>query len=112
MRVIGFSKVAVNNNIIMLKTQIKESEIDFWKYNSDRDYMELVHEMRTYPPQLIVVVRMDPSLHSYKLPIKFEGCEENLDTELMFPLDNPVLTPLMCKSHTTDGIIFLWDIRL
>ena len=84
--------------------QIKASEIDFWKYNHDRDYMELVHEMQTYPPRVTVAVRMDPSSHSYKLPIKFEGCvNENLDTELMFPLENPVLTPLICKLHTIDG---------
>lgn len=86
-----------------MTTQIRESEIDFWKHNQDRDYIEFIHEMQTYPPQLVVVLRMDPSLHSYKLPIKFEGCEENLDTELMFPLENPVLTPLMCKLQATDG---------
>ena len=85
--------------------QIKASEIDFWKYNHDRDYMELVHEMQMYPPRVTVEVRMDPSRHSYTLPIKFEGCmNENLGTELMFPLNNPVLTPLICKSHTIDGI--------
>ena len=60
--------------------------------------MEFIHEMKMYPPRVAVAVRMDPSLHSYKLPIKFEGCmNENLDTELVFPLQSPVLTPLICK---------------
>jgi hypothetical protein len=80
--------------------------------------MELAREMRTYPPLISVSVRMEPSLHSYKLPIKFEGCmNENLDTELMFPLENPVLdlTFLMCKLCRLMGkicfqctILFQW----
>ena len=54
--------------------------------------MKLKLEMKMYPPRVKLTVKMGPSPNNFKLPIKFEGClDEDLDTELIFPLDSPLI---------------------
>ena len=54
--------------------------------------MKLKLKMKMYPPRVKLTVKMGPSLLDFKLPIKFEGClDEDLDTELIFPLDSPLI---------------------
>jgi hypothetical protein len=54
--------------------------------------MKLKVKMKMYPPRVKLTVKVDPSLPNFKCLIKIEGCldEEDLDTELIFPLESPL----------------------
>ena len=62
--------------------------------------------MKMYPPRVKLTIKVDPSRKNFKLPIKFEGClDEDLDTELIFPLESPLDHNILCKFviHCTTG---------
>ena len=61
------------------------SDIDFWKDKYNDTSMHLKHDLKIYPPRVIMTVTMKTS--TFVLPVKFEGSTKNvLDMELTFPL--------------------------
>ena len=66
-------------------------DIDFWK----RDFSDMKqrHERKMYPPRVKMTVSMRNPKLTHTLPIKFEGCEDNLqlNVDLTIPLGKLVM---------------------
>ena len=68
--------------------QIRITDVDFWK--RDFNDMKQRHERKMYPPRVKMTVAMRNPTCTHKVPIKFEGCEDNLplNVDLTIPLGN------------------------
>ena len=66
--------------------QIRAADINFWRKGFDA--MQLRHERKMYPPRVKMTVAMKNADQMMKLPVRIEGCsgDDQLDTELTFPL--------------------------
>ena len=77
--------IYAHNIIIIINTQIRASDIDFW--NSKYDIMRLKHDVKMYPPRVKMTLPSYPGFS--KLPVKFEGCQsigQSLDFDVSIPL--------------------------
>ena len=77
--------------------QINASDIDFW--NREQESVKLEFKMNMYPPRMKVIVDMsDSTSRKFKLSVNFEGClNDDLDTELIFPLKSGLSLSHPCK---------------
>ena len=69
-----------------LYNKIHPDDINFW--NKDYNDLLLKHQMKMYPPRVIVTVMMKEPDTAVSIPVTFSGCENNdqLSTKLIFPL--------------------------
>ena len=71
--------------------------------------MKLEFKMKMYPPRIkVTILWSNFTVHKFKLPIRFEGClNEDLDTELIFPLKSQLPPPL--SPRYTCKLVFMGD---
>jgi hypothetical protein len=81
----------------LYNSQIEASKVDFW--NRKQEVVKLEFEQKMYPPRIKVTILGDCK---FKLPIKFKGClNDDLDTELIFPLISHLPVPLLGHTCTS-----------
>ena len=80
--------------------------MDFWKDAFDK--IKLQHELKMYPPRAKMTVLMSSPDHILKLSIKIKGCSSNdqLDTELAFPLVGKITYILYYQGIMTGHTFF------